>query len=956
MSFKKMVAVLSASVICVGAVTANAATFGQNIVKGDYPESAAETQKLIDNRPDIQRRMESLDRGVVAAKSGDHVFVSWRWLGTESLDVKYNLYRNGVKLNLEPLRGTSYTDLSPLDGAEYSVSAVVDGVEGEKSAPVSVWAEGYFDIPLQRPEEEYVVEDGEKNLPYSPSDVSVADLDGDGEYEYVVKWDPLYSKDAASAGYCGICVIDAYEMDGTLMWRINMGKNIRSGPHDTQFIVYDFDNDGKAEMACRTADGTIAGDGAVIGDKDADWAALNNGKNLQGPLYLTVFNGEDGSVMDTVDFYPQTVGTNPDGTKWDCTMFGDDYGNRSERYLAALGSFDGEHTGFIQARGYYDRSFFAAYHVENGKIVKEWEFDSGSYKQANGEINYLAGQGNHSMATADVDYDGCDEVIYGSLTVDHDGKAMYSTRLGHGDAQHVGDLLPSRPGLEVYSVHESTGVEYGYEMRDARTGEILFGENTKTDNGRGCTADIDPDYEGEECWSAAGVLTSADGTVISTNYSMPANYAIYWDGDLGREIQDGIEISKWNKAEMGVNAIFRAEGCKSINAAKSNPSLTADLFGDWREETIYPLKDGSALRIYTTTAPTNYRIPTLMHDTQYRNYVALQNVCYNQPTHLSYYLGYDTKTVPVPQMYTMKDGKEVKNPDLAKKSWTIDELYTGQTQELVIGCPTALINGQPVAIDENKAVVPYIDEADRTLVPLRFIAESFDAAVNYDDKTREIEIKIGDSTIKMNAGSSEYSVNGEAKTMDTKPVVENDRTMVPLRALSEALSKKIDYFSGLVIISDQALKEVNAPERIAQIKGAKPVEKPEYKGCYGRLTPLNITASADNDNIKFVNDSDIATSWTAKKGDSIVVELDGAPGIPAISIVFGDDKEHKMNVEVSGDGENWTMPLEEKVYTGKNDDYLKITFGVPPYKKYVRYTCLDEEGCTIREFAVLGVE
>lgn len=957
MKIKRIAVLTLVSSITTSMLMANAAETGDSLKLGDYTETAVVTQELINNRPNTQRRMETLDRGVVAVRTGSSVFVSWRWLGTESIDVRYNVYRNGEKLNSSPLKSTNYTDLSPTEGAAYSVSAVYKGNESEKSEPVLVWENGYLDIPLQIPTDSYIVEETELNIPYRVSgDATVADLDGDSEYEIVVKWDPCVIRDASKAGYTGECLLDAYELDGTLMWRINMGKNIRSGPHDTQFIVYDFDNDGKAEISCRTADGTVAGDGTVIGDADVNWAELNNGKNLQGPLYLTVFNGTDGSVMDTVEFYPQTTGTNPDGTTWDCSEFGDKNGNRSERYLAALGCFDGEHTGFIQSRGYYGRTFLAAYHIANGKIVMDWTFDSEDYKKPEEEWSSYEYQGNHSMSTADVDYDGYDEVIFGAFALDNDGTPIYNTGLKHGDAQHVGDILPLRPGLEVYSCHESNEAEYGYELRDARTGEILFGEKTNSDNGRACTADITPEYEGEECWSAARVLTSADGTVISTDFSMPANFAIWWDGDLGREIQDGIEISKWNSEKQASEAMFRAEECSSINAAKSNPALTADILGDWREETIYPTADGKSLRVFINTEPTSYRIPTLMHDTQYRNHVALQNVCYNQPTHTSFYLGYDMESVPVPQIYTVENGKEVRNPDLANKSWDIDELYCGQTQELVVGCPVTAVNGEAVNIDENSKVVPYINEQDRTMVPIRFISEAFGAEVSYDDLTKGFTIELNNTKINMTVGVNEYSINEESKTMDTVPVIVNDRTLVPIRAVAESFSKNIEYFNGLIIISDNEISHANPEERINEIKAAQVSDKKQYNGCYGKIEPINIGASANNDNAALVNDGDVTTGWEAQNGDSIIIELEGGPGIPAVSVVYGDTNEHILKLEVSGDGKKWSTQMEKRICMGNGDEYIKLVFGVPPYKGYVRYTCLDENGCSIKEFAVLGVE
>lgn len=948
---------------------------GDNLTIGTYPESAAQTQRLIDARPNIQRRMDDVGRGLVAVKTDNGVFVSWRWEGTESLSVKYNLYKNGVKVNSEPMSLTNYTDNEGKASDKYSVSAVTDSVEGEQCDEVSVWADGYFEIPLQRPENKPLA-NGDAAKDYAPGDAAVADLDGDGEYEIVLKWN-ANTRDAGKTGYTSECILDAYELDGTKMWRINMGPNIRAGEHDTQFMVADFDNDGAAEMAVRAADGTIAGDGTVIGDADAKWYENNDGKNLDGPLYITVFKGTDGSVIDSQEFFPQSTGTYSDGSKWGIDSWGDDWGNRSERYLGAIATFDGVTTSFIQARGYYDRSCVAAYHLEDGKIVMDWKFDSKEPEYLDMSPS-LSGQGYHNMATADVDYDGYDEVIYGHLVLDHDGTVMYSTGLGHGDSMHVGDLVPSRPGMEVYTCQENRSSNYGFAMRDARTGEILYGIRTETDNGRACTADIDPRYEGEEAWSAYGVLTAADGTVISTNYSMPANFAIYWDGDIGREIEDGNAVYEWSVQGEEVNAIFKAVGTHSINAAKSNPSIQADIFGDWREELIFPTDDFEHLRIYTTTVSTAYRIPTLMSDGTYRNAVGWQNDCYNQTTHLGYYLGYDTKTVPVPQIYIERDGEKIVNPDLVKKEWSIDDLYFGDTVELVPGYCTALINGAKTRIDnDNPDVMPYINADDRTMVPLRFIAEAFGAEVDYDDETREIEISTPEFSIYMVPGETRYETGktfdkpgmggaGGGGILNTAPEIANDRTFVPVRAIAELLGKNVEYYNGLVYIStlDGGLDEEEAAAVKNEIETTSPaVAKDmsvlsEHYGdeSAGSRIYIEDVITSDGTDGSVVNDYDLNTSWVCPPGGDIILDNNGGPGVPAVVIAFGDNLEHHFRIEYSGDMENWQIGIAERVSDGKAGQYEKFYFGVPPYTRYVKYVSLDGTDTVISEFANARVE
>ncbi|MCD8181636.1 MAG: discoidin domain-containing protein, partial [Firmicutes bacterium] len=941
---------------------------GESLKVGDYEDSAAETQALIDASPDIQRPMEKLNRGAVAVDLGDYTYISWRWLGTESADTKYNVYRGDTLITSEPINATNYTDINPT-GEAYKIAPVIDGTEGELETAQS-WDSDYLEIPIQQPEDN-VVQD--ETYTYSPGDASVGDLDGDGEYEIVLKWDPSNAKDAAQAGYTGECIIDAYEMDGTLMWRINMGPNIRSGAHDTQFMVYDYDGDGKAEMACRTADGTIAGDGTVIGDASKNYAVISDGKNLTGPLYLTVFNGEDGSVIDTVDYDPQTTGKTESGISWDITAWGDGWGNRSERYLASVAYLDGERPSMVFARGYYTgpegetggRTVIAAYDLVDGKIVQKWRFDTLDYD------NQYIGQGNHSMSAADVDYDGCDELIYGALAIDNDGTPMYSTGLGHGDAQHVGDLDPSRPGLEVYSCHEETGSAYGYEMRDARTGEILYGEQTGNDNGRGTSDDIDPNYPGCEGWSAAGILTAADGTVISTSYTMPANFLCYWDGDLGREVQDNIYISKWNSDAQKVETIFTASGCTSVNGTKANPSLTADLLGDWREEVMYPTKDGSALRIYTTTTPTSYKIPTLMHDIQYRMHVAYQNTCYNQPAHLSYYLGYDTETIPVPQMYTV--GDNAKNPDLAQKSWSIDDLYTGETVELVLDTPTALVNGVPQRVDnDNEDVVPYLAEGDRTLVPLRFISEAFGAEVGWDADTQGITIELDGDVILMNIGSADYTVNGTAMQMDVAPVIMNERTMVPLRAIAESLSKKVYYSDGYIAVSDVEMSIDGAAARKESIKAApvpETVERVAINGTgekyYSNQLDVYAVEASDNDgNVEAgAVDLDISTRWSAYGPNTLTIDLGDTQEVTGVAIAMwkGSERIYPFTIEYSEDGETWQTALSKTQNTGETEEFEKYMFPETVSARYIRYngdgaTDPTKNYCHISEIAILGVE
>ncbi len=579
------------------------------------------------------RQMEFLDRGVVAVKTGTGVFVSWRLLGTEGSNVSFNVYRDGTKVNASPItNSTNLQDASGTSSSKYTVRAVVGGTEQSASAAASVWGNNYLSVPLSIPSGG-TTPDGVAYT-YSANDASAGDLDGDGEYELIVKWDPSNSKDNSQSGYTGEVFIDAYKLNGTRLWRISLGKNIRAGAHYTQFMVYDLDGDGKAEVAMKTADGSKDGTGTVIGDASKDYRN-SSGYVLSGPEFLTIFNGQTGKALSTVNYEP---------ARGNVSDWGDNYGNRVDRFLAAIAYLDGERPSLVMARGYYTRTVLVAYNWRNGQLTKQWTFDSNT----SGNAGY-AGQGNHNLSVADVDGDGKDEIIYGAMAVDDNGKGLYTTGLHHGDAMHLSDLDPDRAGLEVFQVHE-TPSNAGVEFRDARTGQLIWGIPTTKDIGRGMAADIDPRYKGAEVWADGGLYT-AKGQKIGTTLPSSTNFGIWWDGDLLRELLDSNRIDKWDYANSKTVNLLTASGVSSNNGTKSTPNLQADLFGDWREEVVWRTSDSSALRIYTTTAVTDKRIYTLMHDPVYRLGIAWQNVAYNQPPHTGFYLGEGMSTPPVPNIH-----------------------------------------------------------------------------------------------------------------------------------------------------------------------------------------------------------------------------------------------------------------------------------------------------------------
>ena len=614
--------------------------------------------------PAPARIMENLGRGVIAVHQPDgKVFVSWRLLGTDPEAVSFNLYRTTgagaatevgpfgsrpdatagtLKLNPEPIADVTWfldTTASLQRETSYFVRPVVAGAEGEPSRPFTFAAGApplpYVSIPLQTPEG------------YTPGDASVGDLDGDGEYEIVLKQEQK-PQDNARDGLTGETLLQAYTLGGKLLWTIHLGQNIREGAHYTQVMVYDLDGDGRAEVLCKTADGTIDGTGKIIGDATADYRDAR-GHILRGPEFLTVFNGLTGAALATVNYLPPRYPTKEDPTPAELkTVWGDDHGNRSDRFLACIAYLDGVHPSVVMCRGYYTRTTLAAWDWRDGRLTQRWFFDSDDGTPGN--ENYR-GQGNHQLSVADVDGDGKDEIVYGACVIGHDGKGLYSTGRKHGDALHVGDLDPARPGLEVFQVHEQPSECSAADFRDAKTGALLWGLPSTKDAGRGMAANIDPRYPGDECWSPpSGGLYSCKGVKIGDAKPASCNFAVWWDGDLLRELLDQNFIAKWNWETGTSDVLLTAHGCRSNNGTKATPALSADLCGDWREEVIWPTRDGKELRLYTSTIPTKYRIFTLMHDPQYRLSVAWQNVAYNQPPHPSFSLDESAPLPPRPNI------------------------------------------------------------------------------------------------------------------------------------------------------------------------------------------------------------------------------------------------------------------------------------------------------------------
>ncbi len=597
---------------------------------------------------------ENLNRGLVGIPVDGGFRLSWRMFISDRQDMPFDLYRstdggNAVKINDVPIVKTS-------DFKDVGADLTKDNVWTLKSAGkvLATWsrkagepAVPYISVPIQKPEPRKIF-GTQQEYTYSANDATVADLDGDGDYEIVLKWEPSITKLPPASGYAGATYIDAYKMDGTRLWRIDLGHNIRSGPPTTQFLVFDYDGDGCAELCCKTADATVDGVGTVIGNPEADNRIADvedptYGKVNLGPEFVTVFDGKTGKALDTQEYIPLRYPLDSWGG-WGGNGLTDNLGERSDRFSAGVAFFDGKTPSPFFVRGWYGRIVVAAWTFKGGKLEPLWVFDSSEKRWAG-----YSGMGNHSVSVGDFDGDGFDEACIGSMIVDHDGNGLFTTKLRHGDALHAGDLVPSHPGLEVFGVHENEDntIQFGtpgFAVYAGKDGQILWTAAPGEDIGRGVAADIDPRFEGAECWGTmvadradwGGLRSCTTGEVVSRSIPSSTNFIIYWDADPYSELLNGVSISKWNWNTESTDVLMNGEGVRANNGSKSNPCLSADIFGDWREEVIWSDTNSTELRIYTTDIPAVNRMPTLMNDRMYRLAIAWQNVAYNQPPHQSF--------------------------------------------------------------------------------------------------------------------------------------------------------------------------------------------------------------------------------------------------------------------------------------------------------------------------------
>lgn len=742
------------------------------------------------------RQMEKLDRGLIAIKTDGGVYLSWRLFdsednifGSADKNMSFNVYRDGKKIS-EVATKTNYVDSTV--GTNYSVAPVINGVEGEKCNPVTVYNNSYFDIPILKPDDETIYDpSGNELATYSffPADCSTGDVDGDGEYEIIVKWTSS-EHDVGSPGdpaYSGTVHLAAYKLDGTKLWKndIALGKNVYSSAHTLQFLVYDFDGDGKSEVMCQTSLGSKDGQGEYVSNAaqtDEEIKAITDEENstadyrgygriTEGKEFLTVFNGETGVAMDTINL-PTTRGSE------NGVDYGDDFGNRSNRFVSDIAYLDGEKPYAIYLRGYYfgrngkQRTSIAGISWDGTALSPTYRFDTqkGQEGYYDGAYQYV-GNGNHNCTVADVDNDGKDEFITGALCVevndDNEFRPKWCTYLQHGDALHIGNYDPTHTGFEFFTVHEDSGtnslsgnditLDFGMSVIDAETGNIMFHEGASDDTGRGVMANVGAGGY-YQIWSAKNSARQSNGgtdfttaTSLTGRNTPSMNFRIFWDGDLYDNLLDGANITDWNGRNM--SNIFSAGNynCVSINGTKANPSLQADLFGDWREEVVYPTSDGTALRVFSTTDTTDYKIKTLMQDPVYRSGVAAEQTAYNQPPHVGFYMGkevFETRKITSITITTQPTRTSyIPGESFDKTGMVVKANYSDGTSEEISAYTVSEIDKDKIG--EQTLTVSYLGKTDTITI---YVVEPGITSLNNIYNTNSTSSKLFTAPIGSYAG------------------------------------------------------------------------------------------------------------------------------------------------------------------------------------------------------------
>jgi len=928
------------------------------------------------------RQMEELGRGLIAVyRTADNrsvqpneagVYLSWRLLGTESLENQaFDIYRGTLGGTYTKIAttgahdATNYIDRNGTPANTYKVvraGASAEEVAREKEAvPMTNYtAKGsevgngnslqnsftYMDVPISRPAPVQRMGDGKLSYYYSldrdheggANDASVGDLDGDGEYEIVLKWEPTDSKDSAGADYTGNTYIDAYEITTSkdnLMWRIDLGKNVTSGAHYTQFLVYDFDGDGKSEVFMQTAPGSIDGLGryvSEVGDTEeirnvdntksyVGTSGSSKGKNL-GPEYLTIFDGETGAALCTTASIP--LGTS---SEW-----GDSKYNRAERFLAAVAYLDGVHPSIIFCRGYYNKTVIRAYSWDGSELSMLWEYDSGMSQS----VNSLYGQGNHNLSIGDIDNDGCDEIVYGSAALDHDGRTVLgNTLLGHGDAMHMSDF--NNDGIqEVFSVKEDQYKKEGCSFRVAATGQKLFTAGVHTasgDVGRGVMANIDDAYAASNPNALALAWDSAHSNVhnligedlkakpSSAGNGSFDNFLVYWDGDLGRELLDANIIQKYfastgtTKRFYGPSDGYTLTGASPNNYTKRTPSLVADIWGDWREEIIMPVNKASSteqayLSIFTSTIPTTYRLTTLMHDSQYRLAIAWQNVGYNQPPHQSYYIGtaalatdgVNTFNYLAPETPYTKVTYNVSNIPVTGVTLSASELT------LEVG-KTAALSAQVEPSDASKKAVTWQSSNPAVATVINGVVKGI------SDGKATITATTKDGNFTASCEVTVYSIPVTGISLSEKVIelgIDGSKTLQAIIKPSNATFTKVNWTTADPVVAVVSSSGVVTGRNYGTTTVTAEVEGGYKASCTVRVKPITeIDVTGNNPFVSTTNTSDFtgtanSASFNLKESQKDINEFHKDFEVYSNGKVTLNYKFYTGGVKLDGANWNWT--------------------------------------------------
>lgn len=597
---------------------------------------------LVSMGANAQRFTDKLDRGLVAVKTTKGVYCSWRIQADEYYDVKYNLYRDGTRVNAEPLDVSNFTDTSGSESSQYTVKAVLNGVEQQASKAATVFKSNYKEIKIKH--------DASLKATYEPNDACCADVDGDGEVEILMKFtnkeegEQLYPKNGPTID--GVetkeySMLACLKQDGTVLWWVNCGPNMGDFQNNEQNIVgYDWDMDGKAEVVMRLEEGSTVhmADGTTYtiganGKNGSSWTNYREPKasgsvewfTHYGKEFLWYCEGATGKPYQCIEFPLKRL---EDGETDLKAAWGDGYGHRSSKYFFGAPYLDGKHPSIFLGRGIYTRHKFIAYDVDpkTHDLKVRWKWTN------NQPGSPWYGQGYHNYIVADVDWDGRDEIVWGSMVIDDNGMGLSTTGLGHGDAQHIGDFNPYIHGQEMFACNEDNPSN---NYRDATTSKIYYRKTDTNDDGRCLAGNFYNDFPGAVGHSAHDTpISTVTNEHVSTNTNgLSMNFRIYWDGDLLEECFNNTEVTK-----PGVGTIATFLGAYSNNGTKATPCYQGDIFGDWREEVIERTADNN-IRIYTTNEPTKWRNYSLWYDHQYRNGMVWQPCGYNQPPHVSYFLG-----------------------------------------------------------------------------------------------------------------------------------------------------------------------------------------------------------------------------------------------------------------------------------------------------------------------------